>query len=149
MLWIRCCRLMRRRKVHEQAQNYKEKAIILANPSGGLGSVPPPVWLRQTVQGAFYPGPLIGSRLRRGQFAFPASDCPRDKHHLSRGRSQPDGLALKSGSFGHWPQNQFDRSDLPRHSSDHDCPQPLFLRKYLLHAMGEQQGRHRYSHSAF
>ena len=25
-------------------------------------------------------------------------------------------------------------------SSDHDCAQPLFLRKHLLHAVGEQQG---------
>src|SRR2546428_12969649 len=89
MLWIRCCRLMLRHKVHEQAQNYKEKAIILANPSGGLGSVPPPVWLRQTVQGAFYPGPLIGSGLRRGQFAFSPVGCSRAKHHLFPGRSPP------------------------------------------------------------
>src|SRR2546430_14167896 len=91
MLWIRCCRLMRRRKVHEQAQNYKEKAIILANPSGGLGSVPPPVWLRQTVQGAFYPGPLIGSRLRRGEFSFSPCAFPRGKHHLFLGGSPPPG----------------------------------------------------------
>src|SRR5207249_11490323 len=97
MLWIRCCRLMLRHKIHEQAQNYKEKAIILANPSGGLGSVPPPVWLRQTVQGAFYPGPLIGSRLRRGVFAFPARVVPCAKPYLSSGRSPPDGLGITSG----------------------------------------------------
>src|SRR2546422_11189864 len=109
MLWIRCCRLMLRHKVHEQAQNYKEKAIILANPSGGLGSVPAPVWLRQTVQGAFYPGPLIGSGLRRGQFSFSARDCPGDKTHLFRGRAPPHGLALQSGSFWTWPPNKIHR----------------------------------------
>src|SRR5439155_20336865 len=97
MLWIRCCRLMLRHKVHEQAQNYKEKAIILANPSGGLGSVPPPVWLRQTVQGAFYPGPLIGSGLRRGEVAFPVGDCSGAKHQHSRDGPQPHGLPPKSG----------------------------------------------------
>ena len=63
----------------------------------------------------------------------------------------PNPMALRSNLevLDTGPKDQFDRSDLPRHSSDHDCPQPLFLRKYLLHAMGEQQGRHRYSHSAF
>src|SRR2546428_9836058 len=99
MLWIRCCRLMLRHKVHEQAQNYKEKAIILANPSGGLGSVPPPVWLRQTVQGAFYPGPLIGSGLRRGAMGFSTVRFSWGKELVSRARCPPHSPWLHSQSF--------------------------------------------------
>ena len=50
--------------------------------------------LRQAVQGAFHPGPGSGSCLWRGQFPFPAGDCPGDKHDFPRRRSQSDGRAL-------------------------------------------------------
>src|SRR5205814_4371894 len=59
-----------------------------------------------------------------------------------RCRSKSDGHALKSSCPRYRPKNQFDRADLPCHSGDHDFAQPLFLRQHLLHAMGEQQGRH-------
>jgi ADP-heptose:LPS heptosyltransferase len=59
----------------------------------------------------------------------------------------PNPMALRSnlGDVECRSENQFDYSYLPRHSSDHDRAQPMFVRKLLLHELGKQQGRHRYS----
>ena len=51
----------------------------------------------------------------------------------------PNPMAVRHnlGRSRYGPKNQFDRPDLPRHPRDHDCSQPLFLWKHLLHAVGE------------
>ena len=63
----------------------------------------------------------------------------------------PNPMALRSNMarLGRRSQNQFNRPYLSRHSGHHDSAQPVLVRKYLLHAVGKQQGHHRYSHPAF
>src|SRR5713101_3486376 len=96
MLWTCCCRL-RRRKLHEQRKSRKEKAIILADCSRGLGPVSPALQLRQAVQMAFRPWSRIWSDVWLDQLTPSTDRAAGFKLHFSRGGAQP---ARDPGSSG-------------------------------------------------
>src|ERR671935_1560823 len=148
MLWMRCCP-PRPREVDERAGIRQAEAALLADGAAGMGAVSADLQLCETISAAVCARARFWLRLRCSQFAFPACRRARDEWYLPRRSPEPDGVALEPATAQHRAEDQLHCPDLSRHSGDHDGAQSLLLRERVLHAVGEQQGRDRYSDPAF
>jgi len=94
MLWISCCRSMRRPQRHERRKSGKEKTVILGNVACSLRFLPTALRLRQPYKARFITGLALGLAYGGVNSLFPLAIARVTSTIFPRHRSQP--MAVRS-----------------------------------------------------
>src|SRR5437588_7882872 len=145
MLWRPCYRLRQRRQVYEQGRRRQDQTLVLGNHAVSMETLSSSLWLRRPLQRALRSRPSIRCRLRDSYFTSPSNRLSSLEFCLSRDGSKSQNADRPPGNVEPRTEDRFDRLDLLGHSAGDGSAKPLLLRERLLHGLGKQQGRKRYS----